>query len=117
MPPLVVAALDTALDRLLAEPWRRQRVLAGADRLRAGLAAAGLPVGGERSPIVPLLVGGNEAAVALAGALAARGFDARAVRPPTVPAGTARLRLSVHAHHEDAEIDALMAAITEEWGR
>jgi 8-amino-7-oxononanoate synthase len=63
---------------------------------------------------VPLVVGANEPALALAAALAARGFDARAVRPPTVPAGTARLRLSVHAHHEESEIDALVAAIVEE---
>lgn len=113
VPPLTLVALETALDRVAEEPWRRHRVLALAARLRAGLAAGGITTGGERSPIVPLVVGANEPALALAETLAASGFDARAVRPPTVPAGTARLRLSVHAHHEEAEIDALVAAIVE----
>ena len=114
VPPVSVAALETALELVLAEPWRRWHTLELAARLRAGLAAAGAVVGGERSPIVPLFVGGSEAALALSAALRARGFDARAVRPPTVPEGTARLRLSVHAHHSEADIDALVAAYTAE---
>lgn len=117
VPPIFVAALDTALDLVIAEPWRRTRALALAERLRAGLCAAGADTRGEASPIVPLWVGGNEAALALSRGLAARGFDARAVRPPTVPAGTARLRLSVHADHTEDEIDALIAAYTAEVAR
>jgi len=127
-PPLLLHALDAALDRIAAEPWRRRRALELADRLRRRLRERGvLPVdGGERpqgvegsgesgnggtGPIVPLLLGDNARALAAAEHLAALGFDVRAIRPPTVPPGTARLRLSVHADHSEAEIDALAEAL------
>ena len=127
-PPLLLHALDAALDRIAAEPWRRRRALELADRLRRRLRERGvLPVdGGERpegvegsgesgnggtGPIVPLLLGDNARALAAAEHLAALGFDVRAIRPPTVPQGTARLRLSVHADHSEAEIDALAEAL------
>ena len=63
------------------------------------------------SQIVPIIVGEDRAAVKLAAALGRQGFDVRAIRPPTVPPDTARLRVSVHADHAEAEIDALAAAL------
>jgi len=110
-PPLLLLAVDAALDRMAAEPQRRRRTLELAQRLRARLEAlgAGRPPGA--GPIVPLLVGDNGRAVAAAERLAALGFDVRAIRPPTVPPGTARLRVSVHADHTEAEIDALAEAL------
>ena len=111
-PPLLAIAIDAALDHLAAHPERAQRLRDLADRLRARLAAAGVTAGGDRGiPIVPVLVGGNEAAMAVAAEVAAAGFDARAVRPPTVAPGTARLRLSVHADHDDVALDALADAV------
>jgi 8-amino-7-oxononanoate synthase len=114
VPPLLVHALDAALDRMAAAPQLRRRALDLAERLRCRLADNGA-LGGERpggaGPIVPLLVGDNGRAVAAAERLAALGFDVRAIRPPTVPAGTARLRVSVHADHTEAEIDALAEAL------
>jgi 8-amino-7-oxononanoate synthase len=113
-PPLLLHAIDLTLDRMAAEPWRRRRALALAERLRRRLAALGA-LGGRRpggdGPIVPLLLGDNRRALASAERLAALGFDVRAIRPPTVPPGTARLRISVHADHSEAEIDALAEAL------
>jgi 8-amino-7-oxononanoate synthase len=116
-PPLLLYAIETALDRLEAEPERRRRVLSLAARLRERLAEAGL---GERissetigGPIVPVVLGDNERAMTVAAELTRRGFDVRAVRPPTVPEGTARLRISVHADRTEEEIDALVAALAE----
>ncbi|HEV3076450.1 MAG TPA: 8-amino-7-oxononanoate synthase [Thermoanaerobaculia bacterium] len=128
-PPLLLHALDAALDCIAAEPWRRRRALELADRLRRRLRERGVLAanGGDRpplaegltdaggavspGPIVPVLLGDNGRAVAAAERLAALGFDVRAIRPPTVPPGTARLRVSVHADHSDAEIDALAEAL------
>lgn len=111
VPPLLAAALGAALDVVEAEPWRRARVADLAARLRARLAAAGLPRPAGEGPIVPVLLGDNRRAVAVAGELARRGFDVSAVRPPTVPVGTARLRISVHADHSEAEVDDLAGAV------
>jgi 8-amino-7-oxononanoate synthase len=112
-PPLLLHGVDAALDLLAAEPRRRMQALGLADRLRRRLEALGLgrPPGG--GPIVPVVLGDNRRALAAADRLAAAGFDVRAVRPPTVPPGTARLRISVHANHSAAEVDALAAAIAD----
>jgi 8-amino-7-oxononanoate synthase len=115
-PPLLLHALDAALDLVAAEPWRRRRALALAERLRRRLAALGLERPAGDGPIVPRLLGDNARAVAAAERLAAQGFDVRAIRPPTVPPGTARLRVSVHADHGEAEIDALAAALAAAMG-
>jgi 8-amino-7-oxononanoate synthase len=110
-PPLLLHAVDAALDRMAAEPQRRRRALDLAERLRRRLAALGVGRPPGVGPIVPLLVGDNARAVAAAERLAALGFDVRAIRPPTVPPGTARLRVSVHADHTEAQIDALGEAL------
>jgi 8-amino-7-oxononanoate synthase len=105
-PPAVAAALDAALDVIRDEPERRRKVRALARYLRERL---GLPAGD--SPIIPVVVGDNQAAVALASALQQEGFDVRAIRPPTVPPGTARLRVSVHAELEEAALDHFVACL------
>jgi 8-amino-7-oxononanoate synthase len=115
-PPLLLLGLDAALDRMTAEPERRARALAQAERLRQRLAAHGVARPGGAGPIVPVLLGDNGRALAAADRLAARGFDVRAIRPPTVPAGTARLRISVHADHTEADIDGLAAALADVLG-
>jgi 8-amino-7-oxononanoate synthase len=110
-PPAHLLALDAALDHLAAHPERRARVHQRAAELRAALGDHGLPTLGGPGPIVPVLVGDNHRALAVAARVRAAGFDVRAVRPPTVPAGTARLRLSVHADHQPEEIAAVAAAV------
>ncbi len=91
-PPAAAEALDEALDLLAKEPQRRTRVRALAKLFREQLG-----LGTDDSPIVPLIIGDSRVAVEVARRLGESGFDARAVRPPTVPEGTARLRVSLNA--------------------
>lgn len=114
-PPPLVAAAHAALDvvRGPAGDALRARLRANVGRVRSTLAAAGMPVALEGGPIVPILVGDDRAALALAERLAGRGIVAPAIRRPTVPAGTARLRVTIRADHSDSELDSLTAALAE----
>ena len=102
--PALAGALNGALDIVAAEPERRAEVHRKARLLRGAFAAAGVPIAAHSSPILPLRVGENEAVVALQEALLAEGFDCRAVRPPTVPQGTARLRVTVRSPVADQDL-------------
>ena len=102
--PVLTAALDTALEIVQAEPDRRADVHRKADLLRVTLRAGCVDCGASASPIVPVLVGRNDAAVDLQRRLLEAGFDARAIRPPTVPAGTARLRVTVRYPVSDEDL-------------
>jgi 8-amino-7-oxononanoate synthase len=104
-PPAVAAALDASLDVIAAEPERRVRVRFLARYLRERLSAAGIGVPLDDSPIVPVIVGENDRAVAIAATLQNGGFDVRAIRPPTVPQGTARLRISVNVGLTESVLD------------
>jgi len=106
LPPPVLGAALAGLRLARAEPWRRERALALADRLRTALDQPHQP-----SAIVPVPVGADGEAVHLAETLQASGFDVRAVRPPTVPEGSARLRLTTGAHLEDPELAGLILAL------
>ncbi|MBS1766721.1 MAG: 8-amino-7-oxononanoate synthase [Acidobacteria bacterium] len=108
LPPPVVAAALEGLRVSRAEPWRRARALTLAGRLRRALGQPDQP-----SAIVPVLLGAETDAVRIAEALQARGFDVRAVRPPTVPEGTSRLRLTTGAHQQDKDVDALITTLKE----
>lgn len=109
--PLLVALVSARLDRLGREPRVGERPRALATELRARLRAHGHRALGEDAPIVPVMSGDVDRALALAAHLSARGFDVRAVRPPTVPRGTARIRLSVHADHTPEMLTALSEAM------
>lgn len=102
--PVLAAALGAALDLVSREPERRAEVHRKAALLRSALAEAGANLGAGESQIIPVIVGENEAAVALQDGLLAAGFDARAVRPPTVPPGTARLRVTARYPVADADL-------------
>jgi len=108
--PVTAAALE-ALQVLKEEPERRVHLEQRARTLHARLQSLGMPGVPMASHIVPLVVGESARALALASRLQERGIWAPAIRPPTVPKGTARLRLSVTALHTDAHIDALIAAL------
>lgn len=110
-PPALAAALDASLDLLAAEPQRRATLHARVRFLRARLAEAGLAQPADGSQIVPIVVGANDAAVALADGLRRRGFDVRAIRPPAVPEGTARLRVAVNAGVSEADLERFVAAL------
>ncbi|KQP00040.1 8-amino-7-oxononanoate synthase [Methylobacterium sp. Leaf92] len=108
LPPASAAAALKALDIVETEPERAARPLALARRFTARL---GLPE--AMSPIVPVLIGAAEAALALSTALEARGFLVVAIRPPTVAPGTARLRVAFSAAHDERQVDALAEALIE----
>ncbi len=111
LPPAVVAAADAALTIVEREPQRREALRRNAMRLRRGLGALHFTVHGETdSHIVPVIIGDAEPTMALSRALLARGVLAHGIRPPTVPAGTGRIRAAVMATHTDADIDQALAA-------
>lgn len=110
-PPAVADALEAALAIVAAEPERRARLRHLARHLRARLSAAGLARPTGDSPIVPIVLGSNERALSVARALQADGFDVRAIRPPSVPPGTARLRVTVNVTLDEAILDRFAAAL------
>ena len=110
-PPLLLAAVTCALDLVEQETERRTRVHELTRRFRGILAGQqDVEIKGE-GPIVPIVLGDAKRALRVASAIQAKGFDVRAIRPPTVPAGTSRLRVSIHADQSRAQIDALAEAI------
>jgi len=110
-PPLLAHVLLTSLQIIAAEEWRRERLRALIVQLRGGVAAAPWTLMSSDTPIQPLLVGGNDEALALSASLAAAGLLVPAIRPPTVPQGTARLRISLSADHEAADVARLVEAL------
>ncbi len=111
LPPPIVAAAAAALTIVEREPERRAALHRNAGRLRQGLRGLGYDVRGDgASAIVPVVIGDADATMALSAALLDRGVFAHGIRPPTVPAGTARIRASVMATHRDADIDEAVAA-------
>lgn len=110
MPASVAAAASAALDVLAAEPERPQRARALALRFAHGLRARGYDAGDPPSAIVPVVVGEAEAALRMAAALRDDGVLAPAIRPPSVPPGTARLRATLIATHTEAHVDRAVEA-------
>lgn len=110
-PPLLAAAVTASVDVIETEGWRRDRLAAHARALRSGLAPLPWTMPPSDSAIHPVIVGGNDDAVALMQALRAEGFWVPAIRPPTVPAGTARLRISLSAAHSDEDVGGLIDAL------
>ncbi len=109
-PPLAAGAL-AALDRIQAEPRAAAALLARAERWRDGLAAAGWPRPPGRGPILSLLLGDDVSALAMQERLAAAGLLALAIRPPTVPEGTARLRLVLRHGLPSGSLERLLMAL------
>lgn len=109
--PPAAAAARRALSIVENEPARRTRLLALADHLRAGLDRLGLPPSNSRCQIVPVFVGDPTAALRLSDRLRAQGILVPAIRPPSVPAGTSRLRISLTAGHTEADVDRLLQAL------
>ena len=128
LPPAACEAAREALRLLVAEPERRTRLHALSRSLRRRLREAGFDLGPDGrsgdgrgadgadadappTPIVPILLGDAERALAMAAALLERGIFCPAIRPPTVPPGTSRLRVSLTAEHTEDDLDALVAAL------
>ncbi len=112
LPPAVAEATRASLKIARQEPWRRARLRELVHQFRAGAGALGLTLGDSQTPIQPVILGAPERALAVSRALRARGILVPAIRPPTVPAGSARLRVSLSAAHEPAHVERLLAALS-----
>ncbi len=114
--PLIAAGVRAALQLSTSQSERRERLQAMVEKLgrdleaRCGVAASG-------SQIQPIIVGSDARATALANAMQAQGFDIRAVRPPTVPEGTARLRVSITLNAAEADVTRMVTALARELER
>lgn len=116
-PPALAACLVESLRQIEAGHARRERLRRHVARLRTGLAGlAGGRLLDSQTPIQPWIVGENAAAMRLSRALLDHGLLVPAIRTPTVPAGTARLRITLSAAHTDADLDRLVAAMREAHG-
>ncbi|MGN6369537.1 MAG: 8-amino-7-oxononanoate synthase [Phycisphaerae bacterium] len=111
LPPASAGAALAALRIVQREPHRRQRVLALAARIKQALLDMGFQCGESASPIIPVILGEPGAALAAADYLRDRGIWVPAIRPPTVPRGSARLRISLMATHTDADVEQLLHAM------
>jgi 8-amino-7-oxononanoate synthase len=114
LPPPVLGAIDAALDLVSGMDAERAHVAELAQRFRDGAKGLGLSTGASTTQIVPVILGSPEAALAMSKRLREAGFWAVAIRPPTVPAGTARLRLAFTAAHERSDVDRLLEILAEE---
>lgn len=110
-PPALAHALSASLELIKTGEWRRENLRARIAQLRAGLAALPWKLMDSDTPIQPLVVGGNEDAVHLNEALKTKNIWVPAIRPPTVPQGTARLRISLSALHSEADVAQLIEAL------
>ncbi|NIP72396.1 MAG: 8-amino-7-oxononanoate synthase [Gammaproteobacteria bacterium] len=110
-PPALAEATRAALRLVQGEPWRRQHLEALVARFRRGAGELGLPLGRSTTPIQPLVLGSAERALAWQQALEVRGILISAIRPPTVPKGAARLRITFSAAHTEAQVDRLLGAL------
>ena len=111
LPPASVAAAAAALRILQEESWRLDRLRDNARALWQGIRTLGLSTSLAPTAILPVLSGSEEQAMAMAEGLLRRGFYTRAIRPPTVPPDTCRVRLSVTAAHSDDQITSLLEAL------
>jgi len=118
MPPAVAVATLQSLRLVIEEPWRRDKLRGLIERFRRSASEMDLELMPSDTPIQPLMVGAADRAVRLSEALWARGLLITAIRPPTVPKETARLRITFSAAHTEQHVDRLLAALDElreEW--
>jgi 8-amino-7-oxononanoate synthase len=116
-PPLLASALRASLRLIEADQWRRDRLGRLIARLRGGIARAvqgtSWTLGDSATAIQALVIGPNDEALAVMEGLRERGLWVPAIRPPTVPEGTARLRVALSAAHSEADVDRLVQALVE----
>jgi 8-amino-7-oxononanoate synthase len=115
LPPASAAASLESLRLLQVESWRRDHLAELIRRFRQGAAQLELPITASDSPIQPLLVGDAAQSIALSERLRESGLLIGAIRPPTVPAGTSRLRITLSAAHTEAQVDHLLEQLQSNW--
>ncbi len=113
MPPALAQALIMSINISRRESWRREKLKQLIAQFRSGAEQLGLSLMNSMTPIQPVVVGSNEVALKISQALEDKGFMVTAIRPPTVPKGTARLRITLSAQHEEKEVEQLLTALDE----
>jgi 8-amino-7-oxononanoate synthase len=113
LPAAVAAATLMSLQLAEREEWRREKLRELTQQFRAGARRLGLDLVDSHTPIQPLLLGSEQAALQLSARLESAGFMISAIRPPTVPAGTSRLRITLTANHTPSDVAALLQALDE----
>ena len=116
-PPALACATLKSLELLRSEHWRREHLATLIRRFREGATRIGLELMDSDTPIQPILIGDSGRAVALSQALREHGILVTAIRPPTVPAGSARLRVTLSAAHDLAQVDRLLEALAQCWAQ
>ena len=111
LPPAVACATLEGLRIVEAEPWRRQKLRDNVERFRRLAGEAGLRCAESNTPIQALVVGDAGTACAISDALLADGLQVTAIRPPTVPYGTSRLRITLSAAHEPEDVERLVVSL------
>ena len=115
LPPAVMGAIDAALDVVPGMDAERAVLVAAADNVRMRFNAAGIGTGLSSTQIIPAIAGEADRALALGTALEGEGILATAIRPPTVPAGTSRLRVTLSAAHRAEDIERMTEAVIRNW--
>lgn len=111
LPPAVAAATRVSLKILQTENWRRDKLQQLIARFRSGAEQLGLQLLDSQTPIQPVLLNDDELTVQVGQQLRQQGILVGAIRPPTVPTGSGRLRITLSAAHSDAQIDSLLAGL------
>lgn len=111
LPAAIAQATRVSLRLLQTETWRREKLQSLVVRFRTGAAQQGLQLMDSCTAIQPIVIGDSRRAAAISQALLQQGFWVSAIRPPTVPAGTARLRVTLSAEHQVQHVDALLEAL------
>lgn len=109
-PAAIAEATRSSLKLVIADDWRREKLNYLAQRFRAGATQLGLPLMASDSAIQPLIIGDNQKTLDISNSLLEQGFLISAIRPPTVPQGSSRLRITFSALHEEQHIDRLLDA-------
>ncbi len=112
LPPAVAAATRVALQLVDSESWRREKLRELIGRFQAGARQLDIPVLKSITPIQPVLIGNDEQVMKISEYLLGKGFWTGAIRPPTVPHGSARLRITINAEHEELDIDRLLDTLS-----
>jgi 8-amino-7-oxononanoate synthase len=111
LPPAVAAATRKALQLVQRESWRREKLHELIAQFREGATRRGLPLTDSPTAIQPLILGSAASTLAASAALRVKGYRVTAIRPPTVPQGSARLRVTLSATHEPSQVEALLVAL------
>jgi 8-amino-7-oxononanoate synthase len=112
LPPALAAAASASIDIARFESWRREKLQTLVAHFRHGAAAREIPLLPSTTPIQPVLIGSSADALNVSRQLEANGFFVPAIRPPTVPNGEARLRVTLSAAHSESDVEALLAALS-----